>query len=62
MHSNTTFVKVKFCKWKSCPIAIILIQIQHLLKLNLDILQLLMDKKLYSNTTFVKVKFQHLLV
>ena len=59
-YSNTTFVKVK-C-WDSLKlVALVRIQIQHLLKLNIT-----QDKLVEfvgnSNTTFVKVKLYKLLM
>ena len=55
INSNTTFVKVKESGMERCHIEII-IQIQHLLKLNKYIPCSKPQSYGYSNTTFVKVK------
>ena len=53
-NSNTTLVKVKFYQHYFLN-EVIKIQIQHLLKLNLDTGRL-KENLTHSNTTFVKVK------
>ena len=55
-NSNTTLVKVKYNYLLNIN-HLKVIQIQHLLKLNLDKMHSLLKHTKYSNTTLVKVKY-----